>query len=239
MSKTLTLLPLVLAIWLPQVAIAQHSDIEFGYSGGVIEIEDHGGIPGTIDASWIFEGDFPTSGLSQNFTSDPGFASEVAEGLGVNPGDQIWIGALLSPSLGGALQYHDGVSFTSTSATITIEDNAGVTSDLVANESGFSGDNPLFLQEADSIGDIHSHVDFTLSAGAAQGAYGLLFDLQTTASGIGNSDPFWIVFNHGLDETVFEGTVLSAFGAAQVPEPGSALILAAGAGMLLARRRRT
>ena len=84
-------------------AIAQHSDVEFGYANGSIIIE--GGQASNIDASLLFEADFPVDGLSQNFTEDPGFASELAEGLGIVAGDDIFINFLNSATLGGALQY--------------------------------------------------------------------------------------------------------------------------------------
>jgi len=217
-------------------AFAQHSDVEFDYQNGQITI--HGAQTSSMDASWLFEGEFPTSGLSQNFTSDPGFASEVGEGLGINPGDDIFINFLISPTLGGALIHHDGTGFTTISANILVEDNSPGTADLTISEGGFSGDNPAFLQTADGIGDIHSHVDFTLSAGAAEGAYGLLMELQTSAAGIANSDPFWVVFNHGLDEPTFEDIVVPAFQGTSVPEPGSAVALGVAA-IFLGMRRRT
>lgn len=218
-------------------AMAQHSDVEFDYQNGEITI--HGAASSNLDASWLFEGDFPVSGPSQNFSSDPGFASEVAEGLGINPGDDIFINFLLSPSLGGALHFHDGTSFQSTLASILVEDNSPATTDLTITAGGFSGGNPAFLQTADSIGDIHSHVDFTLSSGAAPGAYGILMELQTSSAGISNSDSFWFVFNHGLDEDLFDDIVLPEFGATSVPEPGSAVVLGLAAVFLGVRRRRS
>ena len=78
-------------------AIAQHSDVEFGYANGSIIIE--GGQASNIDASLLFEADFPVDGLSQNFTEDPGFASELAEGLGIVAGDDIFINFLNSATL--------------------------------------------------------------------------------------------------------------------------------------------
>tara|TARA_Y100000588_G_scaffold333804_1_gene372889 strand:+ start:202 stop:573 length:372 start_codon:yes stop_codon:yes gene_type:complete len=60
-----------------------HSDIEFGYMDGKIEVEFG-------DEGQIFEGEFPTStdigeGLVEQFTDDPGFNTNDAEGLSVNP----------------------------------------------------------------------------------------------------------------------------------------------------------
>ena len=199
----------VLALASAVPAFGQHSDVEFDYQNNQITIQD-AEFSG-LDADWLFESEFPVDGLSENFSSDPGFASEVAEGLGINPGDDIFLNFIVSPTLGGALQYHDGVGFASTTANISVEDNAPSTPDLVISTGGFSGDNPQFLQTADAAGDIHSHVDFTLSSDAEVGAYGVLLQLQTSSPGIADSVPFWIIFNHGLDEDVFENVVVPSF----------------------------
>lgn len=215
-------------------AMAQHSDVEFEYGDGQIVIE------GGAD---LFEAEFPTSGASQNFTIDPGFASEVDEGLGVGANDDIFIRFVSSPnaSFGPApLLYHDGDGFASTAASISVEDNSTQTSDLGIFETGFTGDNPVFLGTADSTGDIHTHVDFILSSGAAQGAYGVLFELESSNVDYENSDPVLIVFNHGLDEDVFEDVVIPAFSSATaVPEPSSLIVMGIGTfGLILRRRRR-
>ena len=90
MKKLLSAAVVAVAIVLPVSVSAQHSDIEFGQDGVQIFLEEDAGIEGTIDGVRIYESEFPTSGLSQNFTSDPGFASELAEGLGgFTPGSQV------------------------------------------------------------------------------------------------------------------------------------------------------
>ena len=61
-------------------------------------------------------------------------------------------------------------------------------------------------------------------------------ELTTDEAGIANSDPFYIVFNFGLDEEIFEGAV-EAF-AGTVPEPTAAMLLAVGASFFAAARRR-
>ena len=96
----------VLALASAVPAFGQHSDVEFDYQNNQITIQD-AEFSG-LDADWLFESEFPVDGLSENFSSDPGFASEVAEGLGINPGDDIFLNFIVSPTLGGALQYHAG-----------------------------------------------------------------------------------------------------------------------------------
>ena len=59
-----------------------HSDIEFAYVDGSVEVEF--GEEGNV-----FEGEFPLTGVDRQFTSEPGFASERAEGLGIGAGDQM------------------------------------------------------------------------------------------------------------------------------------------------------
>jgi hypothetical protein len=196
------------------LAAAQHHDIEFDYDNGKIDIEF--GPEGAV-----YEAELPTSGSFEQATDDPGIASEVAEGLGVNPGDVIDYQIL------GPLQYHNGTSFAPVPAgvSLSIGDNpsGGLTVD--ASTAGpVSGTGIIAI--ADGIGDVHTHVEFSLnplSLGVSEyGAYGLLTRLTTDEPGIAPSDPFYIVLNFGLDEETFEESV-EAF-AANVPEP-TALVL--------------
>lgn len=221
----------VLLLCLSPVALAQHSDIEFSYAGGMIDIEF--GPEGQV-----FEADLPTSGLFEQISADPGFASESVEGLGILPNDLIDYNVL------GPLMYHNGTTFAPVPAGAHIDildvPSGGMTVDdtTVGPVSGGG-----VIGQADGAGEFHSHVDFELQPlglGAPEyGAYGILMDISTDEPGIDNSDPFFVVFNFGLDEPVFEGAV-EAF-AAVVPEPAS-LALALSGGALLAvgvwRRRR-
>ena len=83
--------------------------------------------------------------------------------------------------------------------SLDIENAIGPNTDV----SGLTA--PLFpggdIGQSDGIGEFHAHLEFSLSSGAALGAYGLLLELETDALGIAVSDPFFIVFNYGLDIT--------------------------------------
>ncbi len=221
------------ALTLGQSAMAVHSDIEFKYDGGKIAIEFG-------DEGQVFEGDFPTTGSFEQFTDDPGFASEVDEGLGINPGDIIDYNIL------GPLKYHNGTAFATvpTGASIRIDDNPTGSLTVDALTTGpVSG--PGVIGDADGDGDVHSHIDFTLQPGEFDtsnnppaGAYSLLMELTTDADGIANSDPFYIVFNFGLAEGE-NGPFETAVGdfAALIPEPTSLAIAGLGGLLLLSRRR--
>lgn len=224
-----------IAIAITGSTFAQHSDIEFGIAGGKIDIEF--GAEGQV-----FESEFGTVGLTEQFTDDPGFGSEVAEGLGG------WTpGTIIDYNILGPLEYHDGTSFAAvpSGVSILIGDNptGGLTVDAstVGPVSGTG-----IIGDADGLGDVHTHIDFTLQPGQADvgdnppaGAYALLMELTTDEAGIANSDPFYIVFNWGLPDggVAFEGAV-EAF-ASQVPEPTSLAIVGIGSMLVLSRRRRT
>ncbi|REJ87343.1 MAG: PEP-CTERM sorting domain-containing protein [Planctomycetota bacterium] len=214
-------------------AAAQHSDIEFEYSGSKIVFEN-GEFGGTI-----FESEFPTTGADQQFTDDPGIASELAEGLGINPGDEIYYNIL------GPLEFWDPIAegFGSLPAgvQIRIENTPPTVPDTIVDASTVSipanlttGQNRI--GEAEPDGDFHGHVDFflePLGPTPPVGAYAISMSLLTDAIGIDDSDPFRIVFNYGLEEEVFEEAV-AAFAA---PEPSTWAMAALALVGLLTRRK--
>ena len=223
-----------------------HSDVEFGYEGGSLIFESD--ITG-IDAAGVFEAEFEVFNMDgTQEAEDPGFASNFTEGdetFMVTSGDDIFVNVNQSATLGSFLTYYNPVTgqFESTSATMTIEDNSpqmtGGTLDLIVSESGLIGDTSQYVDTSDG-GEFDSHVDFILSSGAANGAYGLLINIESSnASGdLTNgttSENFWIVFNNGLTEEVFEASV-DQFATA-IPEPSAVAILLVSS-LALARRNR-
>ena len=65
------------------VSLAQeeeaHSDVEFSYVDGAIEVE-------AGEEGFVFEGEFGEDAFA-NFASEPGIASEIEEGAGINAGN--------------------------------------------------------------------------------------------------------------------------------------------------------
>ena len=216
-----------------------HSDVEFGYESGKIEVEF--GSEGRI-----FEGDFETSGIDLQRTSEPGFASEIPEFGNLNPGDEIVY------NVHGPLQYWNGASIAPVAAgtQIRIENvGLGVPDTLISGTSGsqlgvFSTPNPALprnrIADAEPNGEFHSDLDWTLEplpGSPATGAYAVLISLSSDAPGIADSDRFFIVQNFGLGEEAFEAGV-EAF-AGQIPEPMALTMIGAAAVVFgLARRRR-
>ena len=88
--------------------------------------------------------------------------------------------------------------------------------------------------------EIDSHVDFILSSGAADGVYGLLLNIESdNLSGeltSNTSEAFWVLFNNGLSEEVFENAV-GNFEATAVPEPTACIFAPVALVALLKRRR--
>lgn len=241
------------------VCHGQHAgDVEFGYdvpaapTGFVFDSSDF-----TSDGLRYFESEFEeldpfTPG---DFSADePGFTTNLGEGLRVNQGDQVWLNALDASSLSsfgqGYVNYYNPVADTLTAAgRLGIIDNSGATANLVLNGAGIeSGLSNQFIGLGDSVGDVHDHVivDLLDDGSAPLGAYGVLVQLQSDFSPADatmdlSSDPFWIVFNHGMSDSDFDTRALPSFGVSAVPEPGSFLVLgvAAVVGSSVRRRRVT
>jgi len=205
-----------------------HSDIEFSYVDGAIEVE-------AGEEGFVFEGEFGEDAFA-NFASEPGIASELEEGAGINAGNIIGFNVLDS------LFYWDGSQVASAGdATVTIAGAGGSADAIVSASSGiqladFTAPSNL-LGQAGADGDFHVDPGFTISDGAPAGGYGLLLSLSTNEAGIGDSEPFGIFLNFGLGEDMFEAGVDSF--AASVPEPSSLLLVVFGAaGLGVLRRKR-
>lgn len=191
---------------------AQHSDIAFSYEDQSIVMRD--GIEGFTDGLQIFQGNFPTSGFAIRFTENPGFLADIANGDMLEPGDRIDIEILESASFESFLTFYDPVAdaIAPTPATIIVEDNGGdATIDLIVGNTSLSGDNPQFIKMADSMGEIHAHIDFFLSEEAEFGAYGILFRLNTDNASFQSSPPVWLVFNYGLSPFELQELAIPAF----------------------------
>ena len=232
----LTTLSALLAVSSLGYASEGHSDVEFGFAEGRIDVEFG-------DEGAVFEGEFPVEGTDLQFTGEPGFASEIEEGMGIGPEDQ-----LVYNVLSDLLYWNEGFKPVPSSAQIRISNvppsplvpdtvvGTGTGTQLGSFEPAM---NRIGAAEAD--GDFHNDLDFFLEpkGDAADesmfGVYGFVVSLSTDADGINDSDPFAMVFNFGMNEEVFEEGV-EAF-ASYVPEPNG-LVSILGAMLCLALSRR-
>lgn len=238
---SLCIIACVAAIGMSGITYSQddgHSDVEFAYDGGKIAVEFG-------DEGPVFEGGFPTDSIDLQFSTEPGFASELEEGLGIGASDQIAYNVL-----GDLLYWNDGFKPVPNNAQVRIVNQPPsplVPDTIVGVETGIQPGSfdPTMnrIGAAEMSGDFHSDLDFFLEprGDAADssmfGAYGFMLSLSTDAAGIGDSAPFAMVFNFGLEEEHFEEGV-QAF-AILVPEPtGSVSIALAFLGCMACFRHR-
>ena len=214
-----------------------HTDIEFLYEDGRIAVEFGSEGP-------VFEGKFPTEGVDLQFTSEPGFASDVTEGMGIGSGHQVAYDVLSD------LMFWNGefqsIPNNSQIRIINRPPSPIVPDSLIGAATGIQpgGFSPARnrIGEAAADGDFHSDLQFLLepkgdTANESMiGAYGFIVSLRSDASDIAPSDPFAIVLNYGLEEAVFEDGV-GAF-AQLVPEPSGLAGLLCGTLCLASRLRR-
>lgn len=210
-------------------SLAQHAgDVEFEYDLGKIKIE--GGSASFIFADQYFEATLGTTGLLDGFTGDPGF--EAHDPIG--PGDVIGF-KLHAGHNGNFLHFFEKSSNTllSSHGGILNIDVAGPGSLDLTQTSGGSG----LIGEAPGNGEFHSHLDFLLTnrGSANHGAYGFLMSLTTNATGVGESDPFWIFLNYGMDEPAFDNAIASI---TAVPEPSTIVLVSMAACGFVWKRRR-
>ena len=212
-------------------ASEEHSDVEFLFTGGAIEIEWplEDGSP-----IFVFESDF-NEGLTPGLIDDPGFNND--EFLGTS--DLPMPGSILSFNVLGPLVYWNGSSFADPgSASIEITDVlTGVSTIDGSTISDLASFTPGSLEnsigQANAIGEIHQHIDFQLFNGAT-GAYGLTMSLTTDEAGIADSRTFGIFFNNFLSEEDFEAGV-EAYNATIVPVPAGVWLFATALGFLIPR----
>lgn len=166
--------------------------------------------------------------ISPNFADDPGFYSE-----------SLPAGFELGFNMTESLRVWNGSDFSQTaSSDMTAWFAFGVpgspSATTPASPGGFT---PGFnFATADGTGFIDDHPEFVLNAPATDGVYLLQLELTTTASGILNSEPFWIVFNQNSDEETHDAAI-EWVETNLVPTPGGTCLIAPAA-LFASRRRR-
>lgn len=194
-----------------------HSDVFFTYGESKIEIAPQEGL-------LVIPQVMPEGGFFAQANSNPGFFSERDVGGGTAPNDVIgynvlddlvfWSdGEFTAPKIDTnvrVLNIPRSVEDT-VIATGTGEQRASF--DPLANSIGQSGPG----------GDFHAHVDFRLEPNSSDpeetpafGAYGLKLSLSSDNPSIEESDPFFIVFQFGIEDDQF-ATALSDFDALLSP----------------------
>jgi len=203
-----------------RMACAQHTDVQFSYVDGKIDVA-----PPTGATDLVFESNFPTFGIEQQFATLPGLASEAVEGLGIGADDQIFYDVL------DDLLYWDGTDLTTPPENylIRVRNNPSSVPDTIIDENSgqqLGSEDPLQnrIGAADGTGDFHVDLSwflepnpFPLSSPPEDfGAFGVKLRLSTDAAGIAKSDPLIFAFNFGLNNTGFEQAV-EAFGGLLAP----------------------
>lgn len=218
---------------------------------GDIEIEVEDGQLGTHGAAHfqvgtgyaIYEGDFGDLARGPYATRTPGFDSH--EGT-FDADDIIGYKAI------GALWSWSGTNWTNTvqnGETVKLAGNLG--ENTFWGSAGVSGDAVGTLGQAESAGNIHEHLEFSIASATGTptiGAYYITLqllsaDVNSTFDGIVQnskydiSNPFIIVFNNGLNSAAFEASV-DALHVAAVPEPSTYAFMLFGLALLGWQARR-
>ena len=219
--------------------LAQHSDIEFGYDDASnpssFNLSPLSFDETTADGIILAEGSFRELDpfAPGDFSVDqPGFTTNSGVGQIVNTGDHIMINVL-----DAAVHSDFGVGFVNffnpatdaleASGRISLIDNTSLTPNLVLDGASIeSGVNPQLIGAGNASGNLHDHIDLDLldDANAPLGAYGFLVQMQSDFAPVDgvidlSSQPFWLVFNHGMSDSDFETLVLPEFGVGAVGDP--------------------
>ena len=197
----------------------EHYDIGVWNDNGVLMTGgwDHDTESMAVSSLRVFEAEFGEDPSFPFSIDEPGIGG-VAADVGLALGDNILL------SLASGISVWNGSGFSSSSTEMTV----GFGPNTVSSNGG--GDLSFTVTE-----DYDYHPIFSIAETSAVGSY--LLQFSVSVDGLTSSDPFWIVFNLGMDEEAYEESVEWVEGNL-VPAPG-AIGLLAMAGLASSRRRRS
>ena len=186
--------------------------------------------------------------LSPTLTTDPGFHA-LSTDSGYTPSG-LPDGSWLSFNVLNDLQYWNGSSFTAVPANESLALQLGPSSVTVGTGTGAQSG---FLigkvgPPSQSSQGLHVHLSSTITGpggtNPTDGIYMFEMNLKLFSSdqvtpypGVGISEPFWVIYDHDLDNPNDPIDDAVAYQNSVVPEPSSLILAGFGAVMLLATKR--
>ena len=195
----------------------EHFDIGIWNNAGQLQSGgwDHDTESLEVDSLRVFEAHFGEDKEFPFAIDEPGVGG-VAADLGLTEGATIGL------NLVAGLGVWNGAGFDAAATSMTVDFGPQSVT------SGSGGILDFLVTD-----DYDYHPIFAIDSAANNGAY--LLEFTATMEGMNSSDSFWIVFNLGLDDEVFEESVEWVEGNL-VPAPGALAILSIAG--LAGRRRR-
>jgi hypothetical protein len=196
----------------------EHFDIAVWNDGGTLRTGgwDH-------DTEMLVEPEMRV--FEAHFGEDPSFPFSIDEpGIGGVAADLgLSVGSTLTLRMAAGLGVWNGAGFSAAGTSMTADYGP------LSVGSAMGGDLDFLISD-----DYDLHPVYSIDPTAATGAY--ILEFSAMMDGLASSESFWIVFNLGLDDLVFEEAV-EWTEANYAPAPG-ALVAFGVAGMASRRRRR-
>lgn len=237
--RTVFFLTLGLASLVAQRVAHAHSDVlPYAYNGKIVTGgHDDVTLENTI-VERVFGYDFGEEPSDPYFIGDPGF-NNGAFAAGIFPNDGLLpANYTLGFDVLTTLQYWDGtgaVSFGLPPADVSLGLNKGAFT-VTVDGTGQTGTAPS-IGSTGPLGRLHVHLGSLLNSSdgtdpgdpnAPAGVYMLGLQLKLPGSGLANSDPFFLVYNNGLDEETHD-LAMDWVDAHLAPEPSTWMLLATAA----------
>ncbi len=211
---------LAMACLLPALAVAADhpGDVSVYSSDGQLKLGGQRVETDGLTGYNIYRADFADMSHGPWATYNPGFQTQGSNRL--NAGSLIGFEGLKE------LSFWDGVRWASASTGVELA--VADYEEVLTTWSGagvVQGETQV-LGEVRSSGNLHEHLVFSVTEGAAVGAYKIT--LRLNSADYLASDPFYVVLNRGLTGDEFLLARQALVQATAVPEPASAGMLMAG-----------